>query len=58
MNQNLLWGNIIGRSSHVDFFEDIQTGDDEEDPRPPGPAPDQATQPEDDGSLVLLGRTL
>ena len=52
--QNLLRGNIISRSSHVYFLEDIQTGDDEEDPRPPGSSPHQATQPEDDGSLVLL----
>ena len=57
MNQNLLWGNIIGRSSHVDFLEDIQTGDDEEDPGAPGTSPDEATQPEDDGSLVLLARS-
>ena len=40
--------------SHVDLLVDINTGDDEEDPGPPGSSCQQPTQPEDDGSLVLL----
>ena len=40
--------------SHVDLLVDINTGDDEEDPGPPGSSCQQPTQSEDDGSLVLL----
>ena len=40
--------------SHVNLFVDINAGDDEEDPGSPGSARQEAAQPEDDGSLVLL----
>ena len=41
-------------SSHVNLLVDINAGDDKEDPWAPGPAGQEAAQPEDDGSLVLL----
>ena len=40
--------------SHVNLLVDINAGDDEEDPGPSGSARQEAAQPEDDGSLVLL----
>ena len=40
--------------SHVNLLVNINAGDDEEDPGPPGSASQEAAQPEDDGSLVLL----
>ena len=39
---------------HVDLLVGVQTGDDEEDPGPPGSSCQQSAQSEDDGSLVLL----
>ena len=36
----------------------VNTGDDEEDPGPPGSTLQQTTQSEDDGSLVLLDITV
>ena len=39
---------------HVDLLVDVHTGDDEEDPRTPGTARQQPTQPEDHRPLVLL----
>ena len=41
-------------SSHVNLLIDVDTGDDEEHPRPPGSPCQQPAQPEDDGPLVLL----
>ena len=51
---NLLWRYIKCLCSHVNLLIDIHTGDDEEDPRPPGSSWQQPSQSEDDGSLVLL----
>ena len=50
----LLWWDFKGLSPHVHFLVDIHTGDDEEDPGPPGSSCQQSAQSEDDGSLVLL----
>ena len=41
-------------SPHVDLLVSVHTGQDEEDPRTPGPSYQQPAQPEDDGPLVLL----
>ena len=51
---NLLRGNFKCLTSHVDLLVNIHTGDDKEDPRPPGSSCQQPAQSEDDGSLVLL----
>ena len=51
---HLLWGDFKCRRPHVDLFIGVHTGDDEEDPGTPGSTGDQPSQPEDDGSLVLL----
>ena len=51
---NLLWGNFKCLTPHVDLLVDIHTGDDEEDPGPPGSSSQKSAQPEDDGPLVLL----
>ena len=51
---NLLWWNLISLTPHVNLLVNIHTGDDEEDPRPPGSARQETAQSEDDGSLVLL----
>ena len=51
---HLLRRDIVGDRPHVDLLVDVEAGDDEEDPGPPGAARHQATQPEDDCSLVLL----
>ena len=50
----LLWRDFKGHGPHVYLFIGVHTGDDEEDPRPPGSSCDQPAQSEDDGSLVLL----
>ena len=50
----LLWWDFKGLSPHVHFLVNIHTGDDEEDPGPPGSSCQQSAQSEDDGSLVLL----
>ena len=50
----LLGRDIKGLCSHVDLLVDVHTGDDEEDPRTPGSARQQPTQPEDHRPLVLL----
>ena len=52
---HLLGGNFKCLTPHVDLLVDIHTGDDEEDPRPPGSSCQEPAQSEDDGSLVLLG---
>ena len=39
---------------HVNLLVDINTGNDEEDPRTPGSSCQEPAQPEDDGPLVLL----
>ena len=49
-----MWWNLIGCRTEVNFLVDIHTGDDKEDPGPPGSSCQQPAQPEDDGSLVLL----
>ena len=51
---NLLWGNFKCLTPHIDLLVNIHTGDDEEDPGPPGSSCQQSAQSEDDGSLVLL----
>ena len=53
---HLLGGNFKCLTPHVDLLIDIKTGDDEEDPGPPGSSCQQPAQSEDDGSLVLLNR--
>ena len=50
----LLWRNFKSLSPHIHFLVNVDTGDDEEDPRPPGSSSQQPAQPEDDGPLVLL----
>ena len=50
----LIWWYFISRSSHINLDVDIHARDDKEDPRPPGSSCEEATQSEDDGSLVLL----
>ena len=49
-----MWGDLIGCRPQVNLLVDIEAGDDEEDPGPPGSSCQKTTQPEDDGSLVLL----
>ena len=49
-----MWWNFKSLTSHIYFLINIKTGDDEEDPRPPGSPSQQPAQPEDDGPLVLL----
>ena len=49
-----MWWDLIGCRPEVNFLVDIHTGDDKEDPGPPGSSCQQPAQPEDDGSLVLL----
>ena len=49
-----LWRNVKGLSSHINLLVNIHTGDDKEDPRPPGSSCQEPAQSEDDGSLVLL----
>ena len=49
-----MWGDLIGCRPQVNLLVDIEAGDDEEDPGPPGSTLQEATQSEDDGSLVLL----
>ena len=51
---NLLRWNIIGLCPHVNLLIVINARDDEEDTRAPGSTLQQATQSEDDGSLVFL----
>ena len=51
---DLLGWNLESLGSHVDLLVDINTGDDEEHPGPPGSSCQQPAQPEDDGPLVLL----
>ena len=46
--------NLESLRSHIDLLVDIHTGDDKEDPGPPGSSGQQPAQSEDDGSLVLL----
>ena len=41
---------------HINLLVHVNAGDDKEDPWAPGPAGQEAAQPEDDGSLVLLNR--
>ena len=41
-------------SPHVDLLVGVHTGQDEEDPGPPGSSCDQPSKSEDDGPLVLL----
>ena len=49
-----MWGYLVCVSPQVHLLVNIHTGDDKEDPRPPGSSCQQPAQPEDDGSLVLL----
>ena len=53
-NSHLLRRYFIGASTHVNLHINIHTGNDEEDPRPPGSSCQQPAQSEDDGPLVLL----
>ena len=50
----LLGRNIEGNSPEINTPEVINAGDDQEDTRAPGSTLQQATQSEDDGSLVFL----
>ena len=52
----LLWRNIVTGCPHVNLLVDVQAGDDEEDAGSSCPARQKTTQPEDDCSLVLLGK--
>ena len=52
--QDLLGRNVEGDGPHVDLAVAVHARQHEEDPRPPRPARQQAAQPEDDRSLVLL----
>ena len=45
---------LVGGCPHVDLLIHVHTRDDEEHARAPRSPRHQATQPEDDGSLVLL----
>ena len=45
---------VVCLGSHVNLLILVNTRDDEEDPGTSGPAREEQTQPEDDGSLVLL----
>ena len=49
-----MWWHIVSASPHIDFFIDVQTGNDKEDAGTLGAAPEEAAQPEDDRPLVLL----
>ena len=51
---NFLWRDFIGAGPHVNLLVDVHAGQDEEDARPPGPACQQESQPEDHSSLVFL----
>ena len=51
---DLLWWDLILPTPHVDLLVGVDTGNDEEDSRPPGSSCQQSAQSEDDGSLVLL----
>ena len=50
----LLWRDLVSRCSQVNLLVDINTRNDEEDPRTPSSSCQQPAQPEDDGPLVLL----
>ena len=52
---DLLGGHVVGGRPHVNLLIDIDTGDDEEDPGTPGSPGEEAPQPEDHCTLVLLG---
>ena len=54
MLRYLLGGDLVSCCSQINLLVDINTGDDEEDSRPPGSSCQQPAQSEDDGSLVLL----
>ena len=58
---DLLRRHIIGLCPHINLLVHIDTGDDKEDARSPGPTSQKTTQAEDDGSFVFLevarGRT-
>ena len=45
---------LIGHGPHVDLLKDVNTGDDEEDPRASGSSCEEATKTEDHRSLVFL----
>ena len=51
---HLLRWDLVGHGSHVDLLEDVDTGDDEEDPGTSGSSCEQATKTEDHCSLVFL----
>ena len=53
---NLLRRHVEGLGPHVNLLEDVDAGEDEEDPGAARAASQQQPQPEDDGSLVLLTR--
>ena len=46
--------NLVGHGPHVDLLKDVNTGDDEEDPRTSGSSCEEATKTEDHRSLVFL----
>ena len=51
---NLLWWDIVGLCPHVNLLVVVNTGNDEEHSWSPGATLEEPSQPEDDGSLVLL----
>ena len=54
---DLLGRNLVVVGPHVDLLVGVHTREDEEHPRPPGPAHQQPAQSEDDGPLILLIQT-
>ena len=55
MNPSYLLGrDLVVVGPHVDLLVGVHTREDEEHAGPPGAPHQQPTQPEDDGSLILL----